>query len=327
MLVLKIKAILRKNPFYIRYCQRYVNDVRFFYKNIRLYISYFSLKKDKNIEGNTLYFVFDHQQTHPGLADRLKVICCAYYIAKINSFDFKIIFDTPFLLQDYLEPNKINWKGQWDDLSYSFKNARLLAYNGMGKIPHLNNKIKQYIIRNYIGKNILECNNIPNWEKIWRDCYNYLFKPSQKLLDVIQVSNLVPRKYIAVHLRFVNALEHFEDGYYNKLNLKRQEQLICKCLSVLYDLKYKEHFPIVVFSDSNKFLEIVKLKGFTVIEGNVGHISFNSDSDTVLKTFLDFYLIGQSKKAFRIVSHEMYNTTFSYYAALAGGATFETISI
>ena len=106
------------------------------------------MQKDKNIEGNTLYFVFDHQQTHPGLADRLKVICCAYYIAKINSFDFKIIFDTPFLLQDYLEPNKINWKGQWDDLSYSFKNARLLAYNGMGKIPHLNNKIKQYIIRN-----------------------------------------------------------------------------------------------------------------------------------------------------------------------------------
>ena len=38
-------------------------------------------------------------------------------------------------------------------------------------------------------------------------------------------------------------------------------------------------------------------------------------------------MISRSKKVFRIVSKELYYTTFSYYAAIAGCCDFETIDI
>ena len=325
----RIKAFLRGNSFYVNHLQRRVNDCRYFASNIKFYICHFSFRKDKEVEGNTLYFVYDPSQKHPGLADRLKVICCVYYIAKINGFDFKLIFETPFKLCDYLECNKYNWVGHWEDLSFSFKNSRMLAYNGMGKIPHLNKKYKQYLIYYYIGKNILQCNHVPEWEKVWAECYNDLFKPSYKLLNAYKISGqgYKERSYIAVHLRFVNALEHFEDGHYNSLNKEKQDKLIERCLNALTDIQIKENKPIIVFSDSNRFLNIAKMKGYAIIDGEVHHISFQVDKDNILKTFLDFYMIGRSEKTYRILAPEMYATTFSYYAAISGGSKFETLSI
>ena len=325
----RIKAFLRGNSFYTKYFQRHVNDCRYWLANLKFYIQYFTYKKDKEISGNTVYFVYDPKQKHPGLTDRLKVICCVYYIAKINGFEFKLIFDTPFKLHDYLECNKYDWVGHWDDLSFSYANTRLLAYNGMGKIPRLSKKHKQYLVYYYIGKNMLQCNHIPNWEQIWSDCFNELFKPSQQLLDVIIASGeeYKMRTYIAVHLRFVNALEHFEDGYYNLISKEKQDKLIQKCLKALNDIRDREDMPVLVFSDSNRFLNISKSHGYSILEGEVHHVSFQVDDNTVLKTFLDFYMIGRSAKTYRIIAPEMYATMFSYYAAISGGSDFETMQI
>lgn len=91
--------------------------------------------------------------------------------------------------------------------------------------------------------------------------------------------------------------------------------------------KRRERATFINFSDSNRFLSIVKENGFSVLDGNVNHVSFHSDKDTILKTFIDFYMISRSKKVFRIVSKELYYTTFSYYAAIAGCCDFETIDI
>ena len=325
----RIKAFLRANPFYINHLQRRVNDCRYFISNLKFYIKHFTLRKDKEVEGNTVYFIYDPKQKHPGLADRFKVICCAYYIAKLNGFEFKLIFDTPFKLHDYLTCNKYDWIGHWDDLSFSYINTRMLAYNGMGKIPQLSKRHKQYLIYYYIGKNILQCNHIPNWEKIWHDCYNELFKPSEKLLETIKIrgGGYKMREYIAAHLRFVNALEYFEDGVYNSLSKEMQNTLIGKCLTALADIKKKENKPVIVFSDSNRFLNIAKTQGYIILEGDVHHISFKTDESNVMKTFLDFYMIGRSEKTYRIIAPEMYATTFSYYAAMSGGSKFETINI
>lgn len=322
----KIKASLRNNPFYVSHLQKNINDFRYFIKNLLFYFNHFRFS-GKKIEGNTLFFVIDPKQHHPGLADRLKVICCIYYIAKINDFKFKLIFDAPFKLQDYLVCNKVDWYASIDDIQFSFKTTRMLAYNGMGKIPTLRKKINQYVIYYYIGRDILNTNKINNHDEILRNCFHELFKPSEILENSLKNMCLTPKQYNAVHLRFVNALEKFEDGVYNCLSVKEQELLINKCLNCLKDIKENCKKDIVVFSDSNRFLSIAKKNGYKVLDGTVSHISFNNNNDAVLKTFTDFYMISRSDKVYRIISKEMYGTTFSLYASIFGNCEFKTIRI
>lgn len=321
-----IKYYLRNNHLYTKYFQTRINDIRYFAKNVRSYTTKYTVKKDKYILGNTIYLIFDPKLEHPGLADRLKVICCCYYIAKINHFNFKIIFETPFALSDYLIPNKVDWKASVNDLSYSLQNSRLLAYNGGGKIPKLNPKIKQYHIYHYIGKNILQCNNIKNWEEIWRECYQELFKPSEYLNNLLSTQNIIPKNYIAVHLRFVNALGNFEKGFYNKISEDQRNKLINKCLSLIDEIKNKNSKELIIFSDSSLFLGHAVQHGYKTLNGNIGHISYCQDHSIFDKVFIDFYAIGLADTVYRIKTKELYNTTFSYYASLANGAKFININ-
>ena len=321
-----IKFYLRNNKFYVNFCQTKINNFRYSIKNIKYYLQRYTFKNDKIVLGNTLYFIVDPSLEHPGLADRLKVICCCYYIAKTNHFNFKIIFETPFILSDYLVPNKVDWKASVNDLSYSLQNSRLLAYNGGGKIPKLNPKIKPYHIYHYIGKNILQCNNIKNWEEIWRECYQELFKPSEYLNNLLSTQNIIPKNYIAVHLRFVNALGNFEKGFYNKISEDQRNRLINKCLSIIDEIKNKNSKELIIFSDSSLFLGHAVQHGYKTLNGNIGHISYCQDHSIFDKVFIDFYAIGLADTVYRIKTKELYNTTFSYYASLANGAKFININ-
>lgn len=100
----RLKMFLRKNAFYNKYLQEHINNIRLFWKNCIFYFHHYTFKNNKELDGtHTVFLVYDAEQEHPGLADRLKVICCAYYIALQNGFDFKLVFETPFKLYDYLE--------------------------------------------------------------------------------------------------------------------------------------------------------------------------------------------------------------------------------
>lgn len=323
-----IKHTLRGNSFYKQFLQGKVNAIRYSIKDVKEYLRYYSIRKDFEVSGNTVYFVFDPSRNHPGMTDRVKVIVCCYWIAKINGFDFKIIYDQPHRLSDYLSENLVAWKADRSELSYSLQNSRLLSYNGSLKVPHLSKHVKQYHIYNYIGINILLYNQVPDAERIWTDCFNELFMPSPRLAEAFAATGLVPGHYISAHLRFVNALEHFEEGYYNSLSSKEQNTLIEKCLSVLKTIQMaNEDLPLYVFSDSRRFLIIAKETGYHCLDGQIGHVSFVNDENTLLKTFLDLYAISQSAKVFRVLGGPLYDSTFSYYAALMGGKQGQKIQI
>jgi hypothetical protein len=326
---IRLRYIIRNSNIYQKYFQTWINNIKYAFKNLRFYFKYYGFKKDKSIAGNTIFFILDPRLRHPGLVDRLKAAVCIYYIAKINGFNFKLIFDSPFHLSDYLEINQISWEADRSELSFSLHNSRLLAYNGTGKFPQLNKKIKQYHIYFYNGKNILQCNNIPNHENLWRESFNELFKPKLLLVNAIADQKYDENSYIAVHLRFVNALENFEEKEYISLNDNQQKNLIDRCLIKLYELKHNhQSYPIIVFSDSLKFLNIAKENKFDIIEGTVGHISFHGENNSiVLKTFLDFYMISRAKKIYRIIAPELYKSAFPYYAAMSMGKETEVINI
>lgn len=128
-----------------------------------------------------------------------------------------------------------------------------------------------------------------------------------------------------MHLRFVNALEHFEDGFSNSITKEEQEKLIQDCLKTLAEIQHNHKEPLVLFSDSNIFIEKARQKGYRSLQGKIGHISFKNNAETELKTFLDFYAISQSKKVYTIVKPHMYTTVFSYYAAIIGDVEQEFV--
>lgn len=318
----QIKCFLRKNKFYVTYCQTTVNDCRYWFRGIKYYTKLYHYRSDKNVTGNTVYFIIDPNISHPGLADRFKAIIGAYYVALQNGFDFKIIFNHPFELHRYLIcAEETNWIASFDDLSYSLKNSRIIAYNGGGKVPKLSKRVKQYHIYSYIGYDILYTNKVKDHNRLWGVLFKQLFKPSPILSEALEGINLKENEYISIHLRFVNALEQVEENQFNHLTNYEKDQLIQSCLLCIRNIisEYPKK-KILVFSDSNIFLNHVRKElPVIVLDGKVGHISFKNSEDVVLKTFVDFYVMSKSLKVIRILNKNMYATAFSYHAALAGG--------
>ena len=319
IIIEKLKCFLRTNKYYKKYCQTSVNDCRYWCRGIKYYRRQYHWTLDKSVQGNTIYFIIDPNISHPGLADRLKAIVGTYYIAQQNGFDFKIIFKHPFHLEDYLGSTHY---AELDELSYSLKNSRILAYNGGGKVPKLDKSIRQYHVYNYIGYDILETNKIGDYKMLWGELYRQLFQPTELLQKALDSISLTPNSYVAVHLRFVNALEQFEENQFNFLSQDQKEELIKKCLKGITDIQRQySNKKIVVFSDSSIFLTRVReeLPHCVVLDGEIGHISFSSTDDVVLKTFVDFYEMGRAALVIRVMTAEIYPTVFSYYAALSGG--------
>lgn len=203
----------------------------------------------------------------------------------------------------------------------------MLEYNPLKPIPTLDHRIKQYHIYFYTGKNILQCNNIKNWETIWASCYNALFKPSIQLQNILNNQKFPPKSYIAVHFRFINILENFEAADTNKISQNDKNNLIQKCINKLYEIQASTTKPIIVFSDSTTFLQIVRQNNFNTLEGEIEHISFSKDKASYLKTFLDFYMIGLADVIYRVTSNELYETAFSMYAAIANRRPFITLKL
>ena len=323
----RLKCFLRQNMIYKKYCQTYVNDCRYWFRNMKYYCSLYHWKKDKEINGHTVYFIIDKNISHPGLIDRVKAIVGTYYIAKQNGFDFKIIFTNPFFLTDYLTYSSQHWIASEDELSYSIKNTRLIAYNGGGKVPTLKKSVKQYHVYCYIGYDILCENKIENYHVLWKDLYFELFRPVLRLENALQeIGRILPEnQFIAIHLRFVNALEKFEENQFNFLSQEQKEELILRCFNMIRDVMKKyPNKETVVFSDSAVFQKRVQKElPVTVLPGTIGHVSFTGYESVVLKAFIDFYTMSKAERIVRILGSPMYASAFSYYAAVLGGKECE----
>jgi len=272
-----------------------------------------------------VYFVIDPHKCHPGLADRFKGIINIYYLAKINGLQFKIIYKVPFKLEEYLEPNKIDWVADYDDLDFTLFETRFLNECQWHVKKNLSKK-RQYHIYNYIGDVLIHHPYTPETKMEWKNCYDELFKPTVKLQSAIDATGFDKGKYVAVHLRFVNALEHFEEGHYNELKETEKQKLINRCRNALMEIydKYEGKYDVLCFSDSKRFLySIADLPVKTLDFSSLGHVSFNNSSDAILKSFLDFYMISRSFCVYRIKAPEMFSSScFSLIAAHVGGVDF-----
>lgn len=291
------------------------------------YASKFTCGKVKNID--SFFFVIDPKFKHPGLADRIKAIIACYNESKKNGLKFKIIFKEPFRLEDYLKPANevIDWVADYGDLEYSISYTRFVnEIRGWNLRAHQG---YQYHCYNYKGDIIPEVFEDTGYH--WADLYNELFTPSLEIQRAIDATRIDAKTYVAIHLRFVNALECFEEGHYNRLTTEEEkEALMQRCRNGILDIKHRHSSDkIMVFSDSKCFMR--SLDGLGVITLNsesVGHVCFDSNHEQLLKTFLDQYMISRAIKVYMITAPEMYGSScFSLCGARIGGVKYETVRV
>ena len=328
MLLTYLKWRIRQSTFYRKRMQRWVNNARYQFRVYKYYGSKYNFRATKiDIKNKSrIIFIFDPQREHPGVVDQLKAMIGMYYIAKISNLDYKIIHDDPFSLKDYLVPKSVKWDMPWEELSYNLNNVKIIYCNGQNPIKRVSGKYKQYHVYSYIGYDYLVTNKINEWKKVWKQLYDELFTPSEALLSEINRLNLLEKSYIAIHLRFVNTLDFFEKGEYQSLSVQEKNNLIENCINQIEIIRNQNlSVPVVVFSDSELFLSKLDNIDVTVLGGKIQHISQSSDSSTIMKTFVDFYLISRAKKVYSLIGPNMYHSVFPLYASVIGEIDFEQI--
>ena len=276
-------------------------------------------------KADTFFFVIDPRFNHPGLADRMKAIIACYNEAKKNGLHFKIVFKQPFVLEDYLHPTSIDndWVADFRDLEYSFFKTRFVDEKRGWHLSATSGC--QYHCYNYTGDIIPEI--FENTGYKWHELYHELFTPNEEIVRAIHDTGMPPQSYCAIHLRFVNALEDFEEGHYNRLSTESEKQLLierCKA-GIRKIIACNPHKKMLVFSDSKIFLHSLdELPVETLNPDTIGHICFNNNHEQVLKAFLDQYMISLASKVYMITAPEMYSSScFSLCGARIGGVEFE----
>jgi hypothetical protein len=176
-------------------------------------------------------------------------------------------------------------------------------------------------------------------EKEYGDLFRELFKPVAALESLVQynLNRIVSitggggntnRKYVAAAFRFLELLGDFREpeGEWHILPDDEKKVLINKCINHLEAI-YRENdcTKVLVTSDSITFLkEAERLPFVYVIPGEICHIGDTQSlaKDAILKVFLDYFMLTYSQKIYLVVEDRMYQSGFSYRAALHGNVPF-----
>ncbi len=280
----------------------------------------------------TAIFFIDGKTIHGGLSDRLRGLFSTYYYCLKESIDFKVYWIYPFKLQDYLEPNKVNWLVEAKDISY---NRNAAAFRFFSSYSLMNNNERSFFKIMHTRKPELHVySNVTLHEELYYTFFNDLFKPSKILADSLQHNmEKIGGKYISVAFRFIGILGDFEDtNFHKELETGEKEKYISKCLDVIRRLKSKHSdiLKVLVTSDSPVFLERASQLTFVyVIPGTVAHMdNVNKNMKHAdLKTFLDMLMISKAEYCYSYSYGKMFKgTKFARTSALIGNRKFIEIT-
>lgn len=286
-----------------------------------------------------IVYMADGKANHGGLSDRLRGMVTLYSYCKEVGVEFKINFQSPFDLSEFLLPNQVNWTIDEHEISYDFRQAEpIVLLSVLGQMDNSDKYLKECKKeKSHVMKKLNSCHknqkhvytNIGYDDIHFHELYAELFKPSAKLSDKIN-ENLaaIGTKYISFVFRFQNLLGDFYEGPFPTLNESEKNKLIEKCLSAIERLHQKENsIPrILVTSDSRRFLDIVNSISYCyTIQGEVKHMGFTKDSnsDVYMKSFIDLYMLSLGEKVILAKAPIMYHSGFAKRASLLGNIGYE----
>lgn len=288
------------------------------------------------LKEKTAICIYDGKIKHGGLADRLRGIVSVYTICKEYKIDFKIIFNSPFNLTNFLEPNKVNWYISKEELNYNTKITDICYIETLNGSDYEAKKQKQWFRREFKKKYRefhVRTNAIFSYKENFSLLFCELFKLSPKLQSNIEhQKSIIGTGYLSTSFRFMNLLNDFNETFemHSKITKEEQNELIAKNieqLKLLHDRNPSKR--ILVNSDSRTFLQTAaKLDFVYVIPGNITHIDGNNSSDeynTYEKTFLDFFMIANAERIFLLRTRQMYNSGYPFAASKIYNRPFEKI--
>ena len=277
-----------------------------------------------------IFFLIDDQNSHCGITDRLKAAVGLCYLARLNGLDFHFIHRAGFDIRDYLAPSRIPWSAEPEDLSSVPGKQQPIRYVApYTDLPAFRSGV-QYVCRDYVGNNLLEKWDVPDWQRVWRGLFRDMFTPTKPVLDGLAAAGM-PERYAAVAVRFINSLGHTEDADYNApFPPRMQEGLIRAALAKVAQCAEASDVPIVVYSDSARFLEAADRNGFrTTDPAGIGNIMNKGLGDYVtLRTFVNLFQMARAKTVYSILHLEgfpensLYKTQYPRYAAIIGDRPF-----
>ena len=291
----------------------------------RLHLSRYYKYHETGTVSPCLVYMADGRVKHGGLADRLRGCVSLYYYSKLVGIDFKAYFISPFLLSDYLIPNKYDWRIECSRLSFDKDRVKAIIIknnrkDNLGYLKRrLGNELKEKQFHVYTNVVISGID--------YKKEFNELFQPSISLKKEIESNKLrIGERYISVTFRFQQALGDFKEGYNKSLSDTEQAELINRCLSFIECVKEKhnDQKKVLVTSDSFKFLQIASRTFDYVytIPGEVYHIDYiNNDKHLAyMKSFVDMFMLSESDYLYTYATGPMYKRSgFAEFAAAIGG--------
>lgn len=275
-------------------------------------------------------YCLDGKTSTCGFADRLRGIVTIYAYAKARNLPFKIQHEVPFLIEEFFEPNEVDWKLQEGEKIYN-----VLYANPIFILDYTKGKRLKYLSRNRQHHFYTNVNALPVINKKYGTSFDYkglfreLFKPSHKLeLMMRPYEKYIEEGYISVSFRFMQLMGDFKDVRGRTLIESEQIELANKCINFIERIHINNSNIkwVLITTDSSKFLKCVQsIEYVFVINGEIGHIGYKSNYAVINKTMLDFYMISKAKKVYMGYTGEMYKSHFAESAAEISGVPYESI--
>ena len=299
-------------------------------------LSRFTFHARQHPSKQLIVFFVDGRGFHGGLCDRFKGIVSVYHYCLCNGICFKINYTYPFKLSDFLEENEVEWMlTSEDELTFNIFEAKyvnLIQESTASRLLKLKTKRQIHV---YANRDITaELNDVYGTNYQWGMLFKKLFKPTAELRRwVDRYKEMIGGDYVAMQLRFQNLLgDTIEDDGSPELNTEEKEKLIGKCKDAL--LRVQSHSSlkrILVTSDSYVFVQrITGMDNIYVFPEKIVHIDTVKAQEghgTFLKTFVDFYLLSESRKIYSLGTRQMYKSDFPVYASKLNKIPFERILI
>lgn len=297
---------------------------------------YVTSDEDINIKHNYIICIYDGTVKAGGLADRLRGILSTYSICKKNNLQFKLFFNSPFNLEDFLVPNQYDWRIDSSAIVYSRPFTQVVVLDSTQNNEYHATHQKHWLEKKLIkqsGQKHVYTNAFFSYYDNYSCLFAELFKPSVDLQSAIDRQlKLLGMNYISVSCRFLDLLGDFNEsfGAKVKLNGSQKNTLLKKIEDKIIELHsiYPE-YKVLCNSDSALFLNKVRQNDFVyVVDGNITHIDNvpkNGEYKLFEKTFLDFFMIANAKKIYQIKGDYMHNSGYPYAASKLYNRPYECI--
>lgn len=289
----------------------------------------------------TIVSMFDGRRPHGGLADRLRSIATVYAYCRDHGVDFRLHFTAPFRLEEYLLPNRYDWRIDDDELCYNRRDA-CPVYIGSARSDFERDKaFQRKIACKFFGRSYRQIHVYTSMyyeEARFGELFHELFRPVPALQQAVErhVEELSgPQRggFISVSTRFRELLGDFNerrDRPARGLPEDERERLIDRCCRQIERIRaqHPEAAAVLVTSDSVRFLErAAQLEGVRVLPGRIGHMDVvdGSQSDVHAKTFLDFLVLSRATELYLLVTGGMYSGNFAKRAAQLGGRPYREV--